>query len=69
MAACGMFSVAEFMPYLTECGITPSSSPVHRLVSGTPERLSLPVLATLCHILDRTHTDLIATSAQNLPAR
>ncbi|WP_405697636.1 hypothetical protein [Streptomyces sp. NBC_01185] len=44
MAACGMFSVAEFMPHLTECGITLSSSQVHRMASGTPERLSLPVL-------------------------
>ncbi|WP_406203256.1 helix-turn-helix domain-containing protein [Streptomyces decoyicus] len=39
------------------------------MVSGTPERLSLPVLATLCDILDCTPADLIATSAQNLPAR
>ncbi|MEU3048317.1 helix-turn-helix transcriptional regulator [Streptomyces sp. NPDC006984] len=41
-----------------------SFSQVHRLVSGTPERLSLPVLATLCDVLDCTPTDLIATSAQ-----
>ncbi|MFB6576585.1 MULTISPECIES: helix-turn-helix domain-containing protein [unclassified Streptomyces] len=63
-----MFTVAELMPHLTERGITLPSSQVHRLVSGTPERLSLPVLATLCDILDCTPTDLIATSAQNLPA-
>ncbi|MFK0049410.1 helix-turn-helix domain-containing protein [Streptomyces sp. NPDC090741] len=69
MAARGMFAVAELMPHLSERGITLSSSQVHRLVSGTPERLSLPVLATLCDILDCTPTDLIATSAQNLPAR
>ncbi|WP_406215564.1 helix-turn-helix domain-containing protein [Streptomyces decoyicus] len=68
-AARGMFTVAEPMPHLTERGITLSSSQVHRLVSGTPERLSLPVLATLCDILDCTPADLIATSAQNLPAR
>ncbi|MFJ9032488.1 helix-turn-helix domain-containing protein [Streptomyces sp. NPDC102274] len=69
MAARGMFTVAELMPHLTERGITLSSSQVHRLVSGTPERLSLPVLATLCDILDCTPADLIATSAQNIPAR
>ena len=69
MAARGMFTVAELMPHLNERGITLSSSQVHRLVSGTPERLSLPVLATLCDILDCTPADLIATSAQNLPAR
>ncbi|MER6721427.1 reverse transcriptase domain-containing protein [Streptomyces halstedii] len=43
--------------------------PGPRLVSGTPERLSLPVLATLCDILDYTPTDLITTTAQNLPVR
>ncbi|MFJ1546381.1 helix-turn-helix domain-containing protein [Streptomyces sp. NPDC088246] len=56
MTARGMFTVAELMPHLTERGITLSSSQVHRLVSGTPERLSLPVLATLCDILDLAST-------------
>lgn len=69
MATRSMFTVAELMPHLNERGITLSSSQVHRLVSGTPERLSLPVLTTLCDILDCTPADLIATSAQNLPAR
>ncbi|MFI8093789.1 helix-turn-helix domain-containing protein [Streptomyces sp. NPDC086080] len=69
MAARSMFTVAELMPHLAERGITLSASQVHRLVSGTPERLSLPVLATLCDILDCTPADLIPTSAQNLPAR
>ncbi|MFD6275995.1 helix-turn-helix domain-containing protein [Streptomyces sp. NPDC060209] len=45
--------------------MTLSSSQVHRLVSGTRSA----VLATLCDILDCTPTELIATSAQNLPAR
>ncbi|MFF2411420.1 helix-turn-helix domain-containing protein [Streptomyces sp. NPDC058092] len=69
MATHGMFTVGELMPHLTERGITLSSSQVHRLVSGTPERLSLPVLATLCDILDCTPADLIATAAQNLSVR
>ncbi|WP_262386974.1 helix-turn-helix transcriptional regulator [Streptomyces sp. TRM49041] len=54
MAARGMFTVGELMPHLAERGITLSSSQVHRLVSGTPERLSLPVLAALCDILGCT---------------
>ncbi|MFJ2868231.1 helix-turn-helix domain-containing protein [Kitasatospora sp. NPDC087314] len=54
---------------LTWAGRRLSSSQVHRLVSGTPERLSLPVLAALCDILGCTPTDLIATSAENLTAR
>ncbi|MFV5996200.1 helix-turn-helix domain-containing protein [Streptomyces sp. NPDC056231] len=47
MAARGMFTVTELMPHLSERGITLSASQVHRLVSGTPERLSMPVLAAL----------------------
>ncbi|MFG2825416.1 helix-turn-helix domain-containing protein [Kitasatospora sp. NPDC048365] len=69
MAARGMFTVTELMPHLSERGITLSASQVHRLVSGTPERLSLPVLAALCDILGCTPTDLINTSAENLTAR
>ncbi|KPI33709.1 hypothetical protein OV450_6417 [Actinobacteria bacterium OV450] len=67
-----LYALGQRTPRLlpvTERGITLSCSQVHRLVSGTPERLSLPMLATLCDILDCTRTDLITTSAQNLPAR
>ncbi|MFI7238157.1 helix-turn-helix domain-containing protein [Streptomyces cyaneofuscatus] len=42
---------------------------VWRLVTQTPERLSLPVLAALCDILDVTPTDLIATRAENVAPR
>ncbi|MGW7754479.1 helix-turn-helix domain-containing protein [Streptomyces violaceusniger] len=69
MAAHGMFTVTELMPHLAERGITLSASQVHRLVSGTPERLSLPILAALCDILDCTPGDLITTSAENVSVR
>ncbi|WP_373033628.1 helix-turn-helix domain-containing protein [Streptomyces sp. NRRL B-2790] len=36
---------------------------------GLPERLSLPVPAALCDILDCTPADLTTTSAENLTAR
>ena len=42
---------------------------VWRLVTQTPERLSLPVLAALCDIFDVTPAQLIATRAENAPAR
>jgi DNA-binding Xre family transcriptional regulator len=54
---------------LAERGIGLSSSQVHRLVSGTPERLSLAVLAALCDILDVTPAELIATRAENMAPR
>ena len=42
---------------------------VWRLVTQTPERLSLPVLAALCDIFGVTPAQLIATRAENIPAR
>ncbi len=47
-----MFTATELVPLLAERGIDLSASQVHRLVTGTPERLSLPVLAALCDIFD-----------------
>ena len=35
----------------------------------TPERLSLPALAALCDIFGVTPAQLIATRAENVPAR
>src|SRR5258707_5879678 len=68
MAERGMFTTTGLVPHLAERGITLSASQVHRLVTGTPERLSLPVLAALCDILDVTPADLIVTSAGNITA-
>jgi Cro/C1-type HTH DNA-binding domain len=45
------------------------SGRVWRLITQTPERLSLPVLAALCDIFDVTPAQLIATRAENVPAR
>jgi DNA-binding Xre family transcriptional regulator len=69
MASHGMFTVNELIPLLTERGIGLSVSQVHRLVSGTPERLSLPVLAALCDIFDITAADLIPTKAETVQTR
>ena len=69
MAGRGMFTTSELVPLLAERGISLSVSQVHRLVTGTPERLSLPVLAALCDILDVTPADLILTEAQNTDLR
>ena len=63
MAGRGMFTTSVLVPLLAERGISLSVSQVHRLVTGTPERLSLPVLAALCDILDVTPADLIVTQA------
>jgi DNA-binding Xre family transcriptional regulator len=65
MAAHGMFSTTELIPPLADRGITLSASQVHRLVTGTPERLSLPVLSALCDIFAVTPADLISTTAEH----
>ncbi|MBU3864965.1 helix-turn-helix transcriptional regulator [Streptomyces sp. 4503] len=69
MASAGMFTTSELAPPLAERGISLSLSQVHRLVTGTPERLSLPVLAALCDIFECTPADLIATKAENATIR
>ena len=69
MAAHGLFNATDLEPLLAERGIHLSSVQVWRLVTGTPERLSLPVLAALCDIFEVTADQLIATTARNTPAR
>jgi DNA-binding Xre family transcriptional regulator len=69
MAARGLFTASDLAPLLAERGIDLSSVQVWRLVTQTPERLSLPVLAALCAILDVTPAELIVTRAENAAPR
>lgn len=69
MAEHRMFTTTELIPLLRDRGIELSASQVHRLVSGTPERLSLQVLAAFCDILSCTPADLVAATAENAGVR
>lgn len=69
MAEHGMFATTDLAPLLAERGIELSASQVHRLVSGVPERLSLPVLAALCDIFETDPAALIVTRAENMTPR
>jgi DNA-binding Xre family transcriptional regulator len=69
MAAHSMFTISELVPLLVDRDINLSVSQVHRLATGTPERLSLPVLAALCDIFNCTPDDLITTKAKNAAVR
>ena len=69
MASRGLFTTTHLAPLLAERGIMLSASQIHRLVTGTPERLSLPVLAALCDLLEVTPAELIVTSAENATTR
>lgn len=67
MATRDMFATTDLVPLLAERGIHLSREQVFRLVTTTPQRLSLDTLAALCDILDVGVEDLIeitATSAQ-----
>lgn len=65
----GIFVASDLSPLLADRGIELSSVQVWRLVTQTPEWLSLPVLAALCDILDVTPADLIATKAESAAPR
>lgn len=59
MANRGLFKATDLVPLLEERGVNLSSSQVHRIVTGQPERLNLHLLAALCDILDCTANDLL----------
>jgi DNA-binding Xre family transcriptional regulator len=59
MADKGMYATTDLVPLLAERGVTLSKEQVYRLVTGTPERLSLATLAALCDILGCQPGDLI----------
>jgi len=69
MATRGIFTASELAPLLAQRGIDLSSVQVWRLVTQIPERLSLPVLAALCDILEVTPAELIATRAEAMTGR
>lgn len=63
MADQGMFQTTELVPLLAERGVPLSREQVYRLVTKTPQRLNLEVLAALCDILDCRPGDLIECHA------
>lgn len=67
MATRGMFSTTDLAPLLAERGVELSAAQVYRLVTGTPERLSLQVLAALCDALDCTPNDLVEPVVEATP--
>jgi DNA-binding Xre family transcriptional regulator len=66
MAERGMWKTTDLAPLLADRGIHLSAAQVYRLVSGTPERLSLPILVALCDILSCTPNDLIVPRVETV---
>jgi DNA-binding Xre family transcriptional regulator len=69
MAEHGMYATTELVPLLAERGVVLSASQVHRLVTSTPERLSMTTLAALCDIFTAEPGDLIINSATSVGVR
>lgn len=65
MAGRGMFQTTDLVPLLAERGITLSREQVFRLVTQTPQRLSMDTLAALCDILGCGVEDLIEVHITN----
>jgi DNA-binding Xre family transcriptional regulator len=55
----GIHQITALQRELYESGIDLSSSQIHRLVTQSPERLNLEVLAALCEILSCSPAELI----------
>lgn len=62
MADAGMFQTTDLITPLRAEGIDLSREQIFRLVTRTPERLNVVVLAALCRILDCTPADLITVN-------
>jgi DNA-binding Xre family transcriptional regulator len=65
MATREMFATTDLVPLLAERGIHLSREQVFRLVTTTPQRLSLDTLAAMCDILDVGVEDLIEITVSN----
>lgn len=63
MATRGLFSTTDLQPLLVERGVELSAAQVYRLVTSSPERLNMRVLAAVCDALDCTPNDLIEPTA------
>ena len=59
MAERGLFQTTELVPLRAERGVQLSREQVYRLVTKTPQRLNLEVLAALCDILEVTPAELV----------
>lgn len=69
MADRGMFQTSDLVPLLAERGITLSREQVYRLVTQSPQRMSMDTLVALCDILSCTPNDLVEPQVVNQQIR
>jgi DNA-binding Xre family transcriptional regulator len=69
MAERGLYSTTDLQPLLRARGVELSATQVYRLVTQTPERLNMRVLAAVCDALECTPNELIEVSvSENIVA-
>ncbi len=59
MAEHGMFATTDLVEPLRQRGVEMSRQMVHRVVTKSPQRINVDLLAALCDILDCTPNDLL----------
>ena len=59
MAENGIFATTDLVEPLRQRGVEISRQMVHRVVTKTPQRINVDLLAALCDILDCTPNDLL----------
>lgn len=69
MATRGLYQTTELVPLLAEHGVNLSREQVFRLVTQSPQRLSMETLAALCEILECGVEDLIKVVPANVQNR
>jgi DNA-binding Xre family transcriptional regulator len=67
MADRGIFQTSELLPLLQERGVQVSREHVYRLVTRTPQRINIDILAALCDALG-CGADELLTLAVEVPA-
>ena len=63
MAENGMFQTTDLVQPLHDRGVELSRQMIHRIVTKTPQRINLDLLAALCDILGCTPNDLLELGA------
>ena len=66
MASRAIYQTSELVPMLAERGVNLSREHVYRLVTKTPQRLNMEILAALCDILDCEPNDLLQPVVETL---
>lgn len=68
MAEQGMFATSDLVEPLRERGVELSRQMIHRVVTKTPQRINMDLLAALCDVLHCTPNDLIEMRLERVAA-